>query len=442
MQPETRYVQSTGDIHIAYQVVGDQPRDLVLVPGWIFNLEVVWEHPSFERYMKRLTRSFRVIMFDKRGTGLSDRDAVRATLEERMDDIRAVMEAAGSEKAGVMGWSEGANIAGLFAASYPEKVEGLVLYGGGARYRQAPDYPIGMSDEYLEFGRELIRDHWGEGLSAYVVAPSRAHDENFRRWFGRYERLSVSPGQGEAMLFLNLDIDTTEMLKAIKVPSLVLHNSGDVMVPVEFGRYIADHLPGSKLVEMGGDDHLFWFSNPDEVVGELENFFLGVRAEDRPDRVLSTVVFTDIVGSTDQAVSVGDGRWRELLDIHDRVSREHATHFYGRIVKMTGDGSLATFDGPARGVTYAARMQDSLRRAGLRSRAGVHTGEIEMRGDDVGGVAVHIAARLVDLAEPGEVLVSRTVKDLSVGAEIDFRDRGVHDLQGLKEPWRLFAATV
>ena len=442
MQPETRYVQSTGGVHIAYQVIGDQPRDLVMAPGWIFNLEVVWEHPSFQSFMKRLTRSFRVILFDKRGTGLSDRDAVRSTLEERMDDVRAVMDAAGSDRAGVMGWSEGSNIAGLFAATYPERVEGLVLYAGGARYRLAPDYPIGMSDQYLEFGRDLIRNHWGEGLGAYLVAPSRAHDDDFRRWFGRFERLSVSPGHGEAMLFLNIDIDTTEMLKAISVPTLILHNSRDALVPVEFSRYIADRLPDSKLVEMEGDDHLFWFSNPDEVVGELETFFLGARSEDRPDRVLSTVVFTDIVGSTNQAASVGDGRWRELLDAHDRLSREHVTQFRGRIVKMTGDGALATFDGPARAVTYAARVQEALRGVGLRSRAGIHTGEIEVRGDDVGGVAVHIAARLLDIAEAGEVLVSRTVKDLSAGAEIDFLDRGVHDLEGLKEPWRLFAATV
>ena len=442
MQPETRYTVSTGDVHIAYQVLGDQPRDLVLVPGWIFNLEVVWEHPAFERFMKRLLRNFRVIMFDKRGTGLSDRDAAHSTLDERMDDVRAVMDAAGSSKAAVMGWSEGANIAGLFAATYPDRVEGLVLYAGGARYKQAPDYPIGMTQEYMNMGRELLRDHWGEGIAAYLIAPSRAQDESFRRWFGRYERLSVSPGHGIAMLDLNLDIDTTQMLETIRVPTLILHNVRDAFIPIEFSRYVADHVPDSKLVEMGGDDHLFWFSNPDEVVAELEDFLGGIRGEQSSERVLSTVVFTDIVDSTRQASAMGDARWRELLDTHDRLARENVELFQGRLVKMTGDGLLATFDGPARGVTCAVRLQRALAQAGLESRGGVHTGEIELRDGDVGGIGVHIAARLVDLAEPGEVLASRTVKDLSVGAEIVFRDRGVQTLEGLSEPWRLFAASV
>lgn len=442
MQPDTRYVLSTGDVSIAYQVVGDQSRDLVLAPGWIFNLEVVWEHPSFEAFVKRLMRNFRVIMFDKRGTGLSDRNAARSTLEERMDDLRAVMDAAGSEHAAVMGWSEGANIAALFAATYPDRVDGLVLYGGGARYLQAPDYPIGMGPQFMDFAREVLREHWGEGMSAYLAVPSRAQDPNFRRWFGRYERLSVSPGQGQAMLDLNMDIDTTEILKTIKVATLILHNTRDSFVPVEFGRYVADRVPDAKLVEMDGDDHLFWFNNPDEVVGELESFLLGTRQEDRPNRTLSTVVFTDIVSSTTQAAAIGDARWRELLDTHDRVARDNVGHFQGHIVKMTGDGILATFDGPARAVSCAARLRTELLRLGLQTRAAVHTGEVEVRNDDIGGVAVHIAARLLDLAAPGEVLASRTVKDLSAGGHIVFEDRGVHTLKGLSEPWRLFAATT
>lgn len=440
MQTQIRYAHSSGDVRIAYQVLGDQPRDLVLVPGWVFNLDVVWEQPAFENFMKRLLRNFRVIMFDKRGTGLSDRDAARATVDERMDDVRAVMDAAGSEKASVMGWSEGGNIAGLFAATTPERVEGLVLYAAGARYRQAPDYPIGIADSYMDFARDVLRNHWGEGMGAYLIAPSRAQDENFRRWFARFERLSVSPGDALSMLEVNMDLDTTEMLKTIKVPTLILHNVRDAFIPIEFSRYIADNMPTAKLVEMDGEDHLFWFSNPDQVVGELESFLLGERADDRPDRILSTVVFTDIVDSTRQASTVGDARWRELLDTHDRLTRENVTHFRGRLIKMTGDGMLATFDGPARAITCAARLQASLSDAGLATRAGVHTGEIEVRGGDVGGVAVHIAARLVDLANSGEVLASRTVKDLSVGAEIVFTDRGVHTLQGLNEPWRLFAA--
>ena len=442
MQPETRYATSTGDVSIAYQVLGDAPRDLVMVPGWIFNLEVVWEHPSFETFIRRLLRNFRVIMFDKRGTGLSDRDAVRSTLEERMDDVRAVMDAAGSEAAHIIGWSEGANIAGLFAATYPERARGLVLYAGGARYMRAPDYPIGFGEDFLEFGRELLRNHWGEGMGAFLVAPSRADDESFRRWFGRYERLSVSPRHGEAMMELNLEIDTTDVLKTIGVPTLVLHNKGDAFVPVEFSRYIADHVPDAKLVILDGNDHLFWFGNPDEIIGELEDFFVGIRSDEEVDRILSTVMFTDIVGSTSRAATMGDSRWRERLDTHDRLCRENVAYFKGRVVKMTGDGLLATFDGPARAVMCATRLQRALDRAGLQTRIGVHTGEVEIRHEDIGGIAVHIASRLVGLAEAGEVLTSRTVKDLSVGADIGFRDRGVFELEGLSEPWRLFAATA
>jgi pimeloyl-ACP methyl ester carboxylesterase/class 3 adenylate cyclase len=442
MQPDTHYARSADGVRIAYQVLGDGPRDLVLVPGWIFNLEIVWEHPSFEKFMKRLLRSFRVIMFDKRGTGLSDRDAATSAIEHRMDDVRAVMDAVGSEKASLMGWSEGGNIAALFAATAPERVECLVMYAAGARYRQAPDYPIGFAPDYLDFGRDILRNHWGEGFGAYLIAPSRAQDESFRKWFGRFERLSVSPGHGEVMLEANMDLDTTEMLKVIKVPTLILHNTRDGFVPVEFSRYIAEQMPDAKLVEMEGEDHLFWFHNPDEVVGELESFILGARTDDEYDRVLSTVVFTDIVDSTSQASSIGDARWRELLDTHDRLTRDNVHRFQGRIIKLTGDGALATFDGPARAVTCAARLQKALSSAGLQTRAGVHTGEIELRDDDVGGVGVHIAARIVDLAEPGEVLASRTVKDLSAGATIDFQDRGVHALKGLAEPWRLFAATI
>lgn len=442
MQPDTRYARSADGVRIAYQVLGDQPRDLVLVPGWIFNLEIVWEHPSFEKFMKRLLRNFRVIMFDKRGTGLSDRDAGLSAMDERMDDVRAVMDAAGSERASVMGWSEGGNIAALFAATTPERVDTLVLYAAGARYRQAPDYPIGFVQEFLDFGLEILRNHWGEGLGAYLVAPTRASDDSFRKWFGRFERLSVSPGHAEAWLIANMDLDSTEVLKAVKVPTLILHNVNDAFVPVDFSRYIAQQIPHAKLVEMSGDDHLFWFHNPDEVVGELENFIVGARGEDVSDRVLSTVVFTDIVDSTGRASALGDARWREVLDSHDRIVRDNVDRFQGRVVKMTGDGMLATFDGPARAVTCAARLQRVLSSEGLQIRAGVHTGEIEIRGGDIGGVAVHIAARLVDLAEAGEVLASRTVKDLSAGAAIEFQDRGVHTLEGMPEPWRLFAATT
>lgn len=442
LPPETRYARSIDSVSIAYQVLGDGPRDLVLVPGWIFHLEVVWEHPAFEACMRRLLRSFRVIMFDKRGTGLSDRSIGASTMEERMDDVRAVMDAAGSEKAAVMGWSEGANIAAMFAATYPERVDGLILYAGGARYAQAPDYPIGVSQEYINFGRSILREQWGKGMAAWAVAPSRAHDEDFRRWFGRYERMSVSPGQAEEMLDTNMAIDTTEMLGLVRNPTLVLHNRNDSFVPVEFSRYIAAHMPGSKLVELDGDDHLFWFSNTDEVVSEIEHFLLGARGTAESERVLATVLFTDIVGSTQRAAEIGDQRWRELLHIHDRIVAETLPNFRGELVQSTGDGVLATFDGPARAVRCAARLHSALHGAGFAIRAGVHTGEIEARNGNIGGVAVHIASRITDLADSGEILTSSTVKDLSAGAGIEFTDRGTHELKGLEDNWRLFAARI
>ena len=439
MQTETRYARSVDGVNIAYQVYGSGQRDLVLVPGWIFHLEVVWEHPAFETFMRRLARNFRVIMFDKRGTGLSDRVSI-SEMEQRMDDVRAVMDATGSERASLMGWSEGGNIAALFAATHPDRIDGLVLYAAGARYVQAPDYPFGMTEDFVENAREIINNAWGQGLGAYYAVPSRAEDERFRRWFGRYERLTVSPGEGLAMLDLNLKIDTTEVLRHLQVPTLVLHNVGDLLVPIEFSRYIADQVPDSKLVELPGDDHLFWFSNTNEVVGEIEDFLLGIRTDDEPERVLSTVLFTDIVGSTARAAEVGDARWKEMLGIHDRIGRENVERFRGSLVKTTGDGLLATFDGPARAVRCATRIRNELDVLDLQVRAGVHTGEVELRDEDVGGLAVHIGARICAKAGPAEILTSSTVKDLTVGSGISFADRGEHELQGFSEPWRLFSA--
>lgn len=442
MQPETRYTRSLDGVAVAYQVFGEGSRDLVLAPGWIFHVELAWEQPAFEAFMRRLTRTFRVIMFDKRGTGLSDRSVATSTMEERMDDLRAVMDAAGSEKASVMGWSEGASIAAMFAATYPERVEGLILYAGAARWRWAPDYPIGFDEEFLEMARDVFRNQWGEGLSAYFAAPSRADDEAFVRWFGRYERMTVSPGGAEAMLDANLSMDTTEVLKLIRGPTLVLHNSGDQLVPVEASRYIAELVPDSKLVELSGNDHLFWFSNADEVVGEIEQFLLGSRSPQQQERVLATVLFTDIVSSTEHAGTVGDARWREMLEAHERLTREELGHFRGDLIETTGDGTLATFDGPARAVLCATKLCSRMDRIGVQLRAGVHTGEIELRGDRIGGLAVHIAARVMSVASAGEVVTSRTVKDLAMGAGIDFTDKGPYELKGLTEPWDLFTAKV
>lgn len=442
MQPETRYARSTGGVNIAYQVVGDGPRDLVLVPGWIYHIELVWEHPAFEAMIRRLARSFRVIMLDKRGTGLSDRVRGATPMEERMDDVRAVMDAVGSQTAALLGWSEGGNIALLFASTYPQRTTALVLYGTGARYAQAPDYPCGMSPEFIETAMGVIANHWGEGLGATYAAPSRTSDPAFMRWFGRFERMTVSPGDGLAMLEANLQIDTTSILQTVQTPTLILHNKGDALVPIAFSHYLVERIPDAKLLELEGDDHLFWFSNTDEVVTPIENFVLGKRSEDDPDRVLSTVLFTDIVGATTRASSIGDSRWRELLDQHDRVARERISHFRGKFVKGTGDGILATFDGPARAIHYALRLHRDVRDLGLEMRAGIHTGEVELRKGDVGGLAVHIGARIASEARPGEVLTSRTVKDLVAGSGIAFEDRGRYTLRGVEDSWRLYAASL
>jgi class 3 adenylate cyclase len=297
-----------------------------------------------------------------------------------------------------------------------------------------------MNAETLALGRDVLANRWGEGLGAMIAAPSRLDDPAFVRWFGRYERMTVSPGEGLALLDVNLSIDTRAILNTIRTPTLVLHNTGDQLVPVEGSRYLAQHIPGARLVELPGDDHLFWFSNTDQVVSEIENFVLGKTADDDPERILSTVVFTDIVDSTDHASRLGDSRWKELLDQHDRIIRERLPHFRGKLIKTTGDGMLATFDGPARAVRCALRLRRDMSDLGLTVRAGVHTGEVEMRTDDVGGLAVHIAARIAAIAEPGGVFTSRTVKDLVGGAGISFEDRGVHDFKGIPERWRVFAA--
>jgi class 3 adenylate cyclase len=298
-----------------------------------------------------------------------------------------------------------------------------------------------MRVDLPEIGREIIGNHWGQGLGATIAAPSRLNDPAFIRWFGRYERMTVSPGEGLAMLDVNMAIDTRPLLGGVRTPTLVLHNVGDQLVPVEAGRYLAERIPGAKFLELPGDDHLFWFSNTDEVVGEIESFVLGKRAEDEPERALSTVLFTDIVGSTEHARRLGDHHWKELLDQHDRIVQDRLPHYRGRLIKSTGDGILATFDGPARAVRCALRLRQDFDRLGLGMRAGIHTGEVEIRSDDVGGVAVHIAARITAIADPGSVFASRTVKDLVAGAGISFSDRGERELKGLSEPWNVYEAS-
>jgi len=438
MEPETRYALS-GDVRVAYQVMGDARRDLVLAPGFVSNLELAWEYPPYERFMRRLASFARVIVFDKRGSGLSDPVLGAATIEERMDDIRAVMDAAGSERADVFGWSEGATIAAVFAASLPERVSALVLFGAYARGTPAAGYPGGIAPEAWELLLQVDEEEtWGQGFSLLTLAPSRFDDEALLRWWGRFERQSMSPTLSRAALRVSFEADIRAVLPSIRVPTLVLHRTGDI-IPVEGARWLAEQIPGARFVELPGDDHWPWITGPDEIVDELEEFLTGERHEQEPDRVLATVLFTDIVGSTERAAALGDSRWRYLLEQHDRLVRRELDRHRGREVKTTGDGVLATFDGPARGINCARAICDQVRPLGIEVRAGLHTGECELRNGDIGGIAVHIGARVAGMAGPGEVVVSGTVKDLVAGSGLAFSDRGAHALKGAPGEWRLYA---
>jgi pimeloyl-ACP methyl ester carboxylesterase len=421
--------------------VGDGPRDLVVVPGFVSNLELAWEHPPYERFMRRLSAFARVIVFDKRGSGLSDPVDRAATIEGRNDDIRAVMDAVGSERADLLGMSEGANMAGVFAASFPERVSALVLYGAYARATPTEGYPWGIPSEIREMATrdpDPGQETWGVGLSLVLLAPSRLQDEALVRWWGRFERQSMSPAMALEIIRLNTEVDIRAVLPSIRVPTLVIHSTDDVL-PVQGGRWVAEQIPDAQFVELPGDDHWPWITEPDRSVDEIEQFLTGVRHEYEPDRVLTTILFTDIVESTERAAALGDTRWRDLLQQHDRLVRRELDRHRGREVKTLGDGVLATFDGPARGIGCARSICEQAQGLGIEVRAGLHSGEVDIRDGDVGGIAVHIGARVSGMAESGEVLVSSTVKDLVVGSDLTFTDRGEHALKGAPGEWRLYA---
>ena len=438
----TRYAKS-GSLNVAYQVVGEGPRDLVYVPGWISNVEAVWEEPSMARFLNRLASFSRLILFDKRGTGMSDPVAPDAlpTLEERMDDVRAVMDAVGSEKATLLGHSDGGNMSILFSATYPGRTEGLILVSSYAKRIRSDEYPWAPSskdraDELVEVERTFGDP---DALPSWL-APSRMHDEAFRNWVAKYFRLSSSPKAAAHLLAMNTEIDTTPVLGSVQVPTLCLYKTEDADVNVEEGRWIASQIPDAKFVELPGGDHLLNASGSDLILDEIEEFVTGYRTSPEPERVLATVLFTDIVGSTEQAAHLGDSSWRTLLDRHNGVVHAEVERFRGRVVGTQGDGVLATFDGPARAISAARSISAAVRPLGIEVRAGLHTGEIEIVGDDVAGLAVHIGARVAALARPSEVLVSRTVKDLVAGSGIEFADRGVQALKGVPDEWQLYAA--
>lgn len=439
-RPSTCYAKS-GDVYIAYQVFGRGPLDLVLLGSWIWQIEQLWLLPASARFLSRLGHFARVITFDKRGSGLSDRVPGTPTLEERMDDVRAVMAAVGSERAALFGMSEGGSLGAAFAATYPERTAALVMAGSGARVTPTANYPWGFNDDAQELLKRYIESDWGSGLGAAVMAPALANDEPFRVWYGELERLSGSPGTMLELWRWNAAIDIRDIVSAIRVPTLVIHRTDDMLVQVECGRHLARHIADAKWVELPGAEHYAFMGDVDSVVDEVEEFLTGIRQRPSPNRVLATVLVTDVVGSTALAVELGDARWIALLDDHDKLTAREVSRFEGRLVQHTGDGVVATFDGPGRAVHCALAIAATLSAVGLDIRAGVHTGEIELRGENIGGVAVHIAARVAACAGSSEVLATRTVKDLTIGDDLRFTDLAEHVLKGVTDPWRLYAVT-
>jgi len=437
MTPQTKYTKS-GDVNIAYQVVGEGPLDLVVVPSYASHLELQWEEPAYARFLQRLASFSRLILFDKRGTGLSDRvaDADLPTLEERMDDMRAVVDAVGSDRAALFGVSEGGPMSALFAATYPQRTSALILYGSFARM-PIVDVTTPAQRQAIIQARE---DTWGGPERVAHFAPSMINDEAFKQRFARFERMAASPRAAALLTKMNFEIDISHVLPTIRVPTLVLHRSDELVALEACGRYLAEHIPGARYIELPGKDHLPWVGDQDAILDEVEEYLTGVRPGPEPDRVLATVMFTDIVSSTERAAEVGDASWRGLLETHNNIVRIELERWRGREVKNTGDGVLATFDGPGRAIRCAAALMEALRPAGLEIRAGLHTGECELMGGDIGGIAVHIAARVAALAGAGEVLVSSTVKDLVAGSGISFEERGRRALKGVPGEWELFAA--
>lgn len=442
IQAETKYARS-GDVHIAYQVVGQGPLDLVYVPGWVSHVELAWEEPMLARFLGRLASFSRLITFDKRGTGLSDRvsDDKLPTLEERMDDLRAVMDAIGSGRAAVFGVSEGGNLCALFAATYPERTTALVMFGTFAKRIWSPDYPWAPTPEQRQQEYQFVEREWGKLMDLAHYVPSKIGDEAFVSRLATYLRRAASPGAAVALLRMNTQVDIRGVLPTIRVPTLVIHRTGDRDVNVEEGRWLAEHIPGARFVELPGDDHFPFVGDQDAILDEIQEFLTGIRPAPEADRVLTTVVFTDIVGSTQWAARLGDRAWKELLERHHALVRKELARFRGREVDAAGDGFFATFDGPARAIRCACSIRDGVRQLGIEIRAGLHTGEIELTGDRIRGIAVHIGARVAAAAQPSEALVSSTVKDLVAGSGIRFADRGTHVLKGIPGEWHLFAAT-
>jgi len=439
MEPTTRYAQSPDGTNIALQILGEGALDLVFVPGFVSHVELVWEEPAIARFLRRLASFSRLIVFDKRGQGLSDRLGRPPTLEESMDDLGAVMDAVGSKQAAIFAISEGGPMAVLFAATHPERVSSLVLYGTFARMLKAPDFKQGVSAERFDRWTELVREEWGGAVAVDLWAPSDVGNPEFERWWGRLLRQGTSPAGATELMSLYREIDVRAALPAITVPALVMHRRDDQLIPSRQGEYLADRIPDARFVELPGADHLPTVGDQEALLDEVEEFLVGSRGAREAERALATILFTDIVGSTETAARLGDRRWRDLLERHDATVRSELAVHRGREVKTMGDGFLATFDGPGRAIRCATAIRGALSRSGLEIRSGIHSGEVETIGTDVSGMAVNIGARVGALAGPGEVLVSSTVRELVVGSGIEFEERGTHRLKGAPDEWRLFA---
>lgn len=441
MTPETRYAVNKGGQSIAWQAFGAGALDLVFIPDWGTNVEIMWEEPTLARFLQRLASFSRVICFDKRGTGLSDPIPLGQvpTWEEWMDDVVTVLDAAGSERAAVFGHGDGGSMALLFAASHPGRTAALVLADAYARRRRAPDYPCGIPESAARATIDGILANWGTGADTlYGGAPSLAGNAAFVAWRGRYERLAMSPGQFRPVYPMTYELDCRSVLPTIRTQTLVLHRTGNRYIRADNGRYLAEHIEGARFVPVPGDDHFFHAGDTEALLGPVQEFLTGTREVPDEDRVLATVLFTDIVGATLHAERLGDRAWADLLARHHALVRQELNRFRGREVDTAGDGFFATFDGPARGVRCALAIRDAVKPLGLDVRVGVHTGECELVGPKVGGIAVHIAARVMGLAAAGEVLVSRTVRDLVTGSGLRFEDYGQHRLKGVEGEWALF----
>jgi pimeloyl-ACP methyl ester carboxylesterase len=438
--PEVRYARS-GDVHIACQVLGSGDVDLVFVMGWLTNLQTYWELPSYRRFMERLAGFTRLILFDKRGMGLSDHTAI-GTLEERMDDVRAVMDAVGSERAVLMGISEGCPLSMVFAATHPERTAALIFIGGEVKEIIEDDWPLGQEtrEDYEAHLEKVLSGEipWGQPTRVWF-APSKEHDPAVMEWVGRLERTAASPAAAVAFMRLGSELDVRHVAPSIHVPTLVMHAPGDPIVPFAQGRWLAEQIEGARFVQLDGRDHVPWFDVADEVIAETREFLTGFREAPEPEQILATVLFTDIVDSTDRAREMGDREWRSLLERHHTTVREILASYRGREIDTAGDGFFASFDGPARAIRCAVAVRDALTGLGIPVRSGLHTGEVEIVGDKLAGIAVHIGSRVAAVADAGEVLVSSTVRDLVAGSGIAFDDRGLHELKGLDEPRRLFA---